>query len=71
MTTVVDHARPWFTPRSTFAPIIHDHVGAQITIKGTGTPISHPAVGPTSARIGRRAVLRRGSSVLSLPRTLR
>jgi hypothetical protein len=43
MITVVDQARPWFTPRSTLAKTIHDQDGAHMRRKGTGIPNSHPA----------------------------
>jgi len=43
MITVVDHASPWLTPRSTLASTIHDQDGAQITNGTTGTAASHPA----------------------------
>ncbi len=43
MMTVVDHARPWLRPSSTFATMIQDQFGAQITRKGTGSPKSQAA----------------------------
>ena len=44
MMTAVDQASPWFTPSSTLAATIQPHVGAQITISGTGSANSQPAM---------------------------
>src|SRR5215469_16720452 len=43
MFTVIDQARPWLTPNSTFAATIHHHAGAHASRNGTGTPATHPA----------------------------
>jgi hypothetical protein len=43
MITVVDQVRPWFIPSSTFAATTHFQLGAQISMRGTGTPRTHPA----------------------------
>jgi hypothetical protein len=44
MMTVVDHARPWLIPRSTFAATTQPQLGAQMRRSGTGRPASHPAI---------------------------
>lgn len=44
MITVVDQVRPWFIPSITFAAITHPQLGAQISMSGTGSAISHPAI---------------------------
>ena len=43
MMTVMDQARPWFTPSRTLAATIHPQEGAYMRMRGTGTPTSHPA----------------------------
>jgi hypothetical protein len=43
MMTVVDHARPWLIPSSTFAATIQPQVGAQISMAGIGIAVSQPA----------------------------
>ena len=43
MITVVDQVNPWLIPSSTLAAITQPQLGAQISISGTGTAISHPA----------------------------
>ncbi len=44
MITVVDQLRPWLRPRSTFAATTQPQLGAQISISGTGTANSQPAM---------------------------
>src|SRR4051812_11826579 len=42
LTTVVDQVRPWLRPSSTLAATTQPHVGAQISISGTGSASSQP-----------------------------
>ena len=42
MMTVVDHVRPWLTPRSALATSTQDQLGAHIKRNGTGAATSHP-----------------------------
>src|SRR5581483_6593742 len=48
MITVIDHAKPWLTPSSTLAATMYAKFGAQMIMKGTGTPTSQPK---TSTRL--------------------
>src|SRR5260370_41389916 len=43
MMTEVDHVRPWFRPNATLAAMIQPQLGAQMSRRGTGRPISQPA----------------------------
>ena len=40
--TVIDQAKAWLTPSTTFAKIIQFQSGAKSKMKGTGRPNSHP-----------------------------
>src|SRR5437879_11124723 len=42
MLTVVDQARPWLTPRSTFAKTTQPHDGATMISTGTGKAAPQP-----------------------------
>src|SRR4051812_38788095 len=42
ISTVIDQVSPWLTPSNAFAATIHDHVGAQPMMIGTGIASSHP-----------------------------
>ena len=43
MITVVDQVRPWLTPSRTLAAMTQPQLGAQMSSRGTGKPISQPA----------------------------
>src|SRR6185437_15355855 len=43
MITVIDHAKPWLTPRRALAAMTHFQLGAHMIMKGTGRPTSHPS----------------------------
>ncbi len=43
MMTVVDHVRPWLTPRRAFAKSTQLQVGAHMSRNGTGAATAHPA----------------------------
>ena len=43
MTIVVDQVRPWLMPSRTLAATTHPQWGAQISMSGTGRPMSQPA----------------------------
>ena len=42
MTTVIDQARPWLMPSSTFAATMKPHDGARPIMSGTGSATSQP-----------------------------
>ena len=44
MITVVDQVSPWLMPRRTFAASTQFQVGAHISMNGTGTATSQPAI---------------------------
>src|SRR5579863_4894398 len=43
ITMVIDQHRPWLTPSRTFAKTIQPQLGAHKRIRGTNSPIVHPA----------------------------
>ena len=42
MTTVIDHARPWFTPSNALAATIQGQLGAMPISTGTGSATAQP-----------------------------
>ena len=56
MTTVIDQARPWLTPRRTLAATIQPQLGARAMRSGTGSAVAQPAISRRRRpRVGERA----------------